>query len=106
MIFSNIAFLCASVPPWWIFRFFHDQLGHFSLLDEKIRLALQHFSHLLPVLLLVTLGTRRPHGRATRGVEQAELDSYGIRDFAHNSAQGVHLADQVPFGDSANGRIA
>src|SRR6476661_3998053 len=36
---TNPVFLRVSVCPWRIFCIFHDQLGHLSLLDEKIRLA-------------------------------------------------------------------
>src|SRR6478609_7418209 len=86
--------------------FLHNQLSHFSLLDEQIRLAFQDFPHFQAVLLLVALGARRPHGRTARGIEQAELDPDGVRDFAHDSAQRVHFADQMALGDPAHGRVA
>ena len=87
-------------------RFFHDQLSHLSLLDEEIRLALQHLAHLEAVLLLVTLGARRPHGRPPGSIEQAKLDSHRVSDFAHDPAQGIHLAYQMALGNPAHGRIA
>jgi hypothetical protein len=85
---------------------FHDQLGHFSLLDKEIRLALQHLAHFQAVLLLVTLSARRPHGRTTGGIEQPELYPDSVSNFAHDSAQRVHFADEMPLGDPAHGRIA
>ena len=85
---------------------FHDQFRHLGLLDEEIGLALQHFAHLQAVLLLVTLGARRPYGRPPGGIEQAKLDSHRVRDFAHDSAQGIHFAHQMALGDPAHGGIA
>ncbi len=44
--------------------------------------------------------------RAARGIEKAELDTYGVRDFSHDATQGVDFANQVSFGDSAHGGVA
>ncbi len=52
------------------------------------------------------MGARRPHGRAAGSIQQAELDADRVGDFAHDSAEGVHFADQVSLGDSADGGIA
>lgn len=57
-------------------------------------------------MLFVTLGAGRPDGRAPRGIQKAELDADGIRDLAHDAAEGVDFPDQVTFGDATNGRIA
>src|SRR5580704_7756146 len=38
-----------------------DYIDHFGLLDEEIRLRLEHFAHLDAVLLLVALRAWRPH---------------------------------------------
>ena len=85
---------------------FHNQIRHFRLLDFQIRLRFQHLAHLQAVGLLVALRARRPHRRAARGVQQAELDADRVGDFAHDAAQRVHFADQVSLGNAADGRIA
>ena len=68
--------------------------------------ALEHLAHLQAVLLLVALRAGRPHGRAARGVQQAELDADGVGDLAHDAAEGVDFADEVSLGDAADGGIA
>ena len=70
------------------------------------RLRLKHFAHLYAIELLVALRPRTPHGRAARGIEQAELDAYGIGHLAHDAAKSVHLAHQVALGHAADGRVA
>src|SRR5271154_1999586 len=92
-------------------RFFFGQgskhnVGDFSLFDEQIRLRFEHFAHFYAVLLLVALCAGRPYGGATRGVEQAELDAYGVGYLAHDAAQGVDFADEMALGDAADGRVA
>jgi hypothetical protein len=39
-------------------------------------------------------------------VQHAELDSGGVDHAAHLAAQGVDLADNLPLGHAADGRIA
>ena len=78
----------------------------FGLLDVQVGLGLQHFAHLQAVLLLVALRARRPHGRTARSVQQAELDADGVGDFAHDAAEGIDFADEVSFGNAADGGIA
>ena len=46
------------------------------------------------------------HGRALGAVEHAELDAGGVDDLAHLAAEGVDLADDLPLGDAADGRVA
>jgi hypothetical protein len=83
----------------------NDQLGHFSLADVKIGLALQYLAHLHTILLLVALSAGRPDRWTTGSVEQAELDAYRVGDLSHNAAKGVHFADQVPFSDATHGGV-
>ena len=59
-----------------------------------------------PIGLLVALRPRRPHRRPARSIQQSKLDADRIGDFAHDAAQRIDLAHQVPFGNSANRRIA
>ena len=82
------------------------QLGHFRLLDVQIRLGLQHLAHLQAVLLLVALRARRPHGRPARSIQQAKLDSDRVGHLAHDAAQRVDFANEVPLGDATHGGIA
>src|SRR6185503_5870559 len=83
-----------------------NQIRNFSLLDLKIPLRLQNLAHPNPIGLLVALRPRRPHRRPAGSVQQSKLDANCIRNLAHNAAQRVDLAHQVPFGNSANRRIA
>ena len=46
------------------------------------------------------------HRRALAAVEHAELDAGGVDGLAHHAAQGVDLADDLPLGDAADGRVA
>lgn len=56
--------------------------------------------------MFVTLSPGRPDGRAARCVQETELDTDGISDFAHDSAESINFADQMAFGDSANSGVA
>ena len=87
-------------------RIFDDQVDHLRLLDEEVRLGFEHLAHLHAVERLVALRARRPHCRAARCVEQAELDAAGVGDLAHDAAQRIDLAHQVSLGDSADRRVA
>ena len=69
-------------------------------------LGFEDFAHFDAVELLVALGAGTPDGGAAGGVEEAELDADGVGDLAHDAAEGVDFADQVAFGDAADGRIA
>ena len=69
-------------------------------------LGFEDLAHFDAVELLVALGAGAPDGGAAGGVEQAELDAYGIGDFAHDAAEGVDFADEVAFGHAADGGIA
>src|SRR5262249_45236898 len=64
-----------------------NQTGHFRLLDLQIRLRLQNLTHLQPVSLLVPLRPRRPHSRPSRSIQQPELNSDRVGDFAHDPAE-------------------
>ena len=85
---------------------FDHQVHHLGLLDREVWLALQHLAHLDAVEGLIALGARRPDGRPARGIEQAELDTGGVRHLAHDTAERVHLAHQMAFGDAADGWVA
>jgi len=83
-----------------------DQIRYFRLLDLQIGLRFQDFAHFQAVGLFIALGAGGPNGGAARCVQQAELDSDGVGDFAHDAAEGVDFADQMAFGDASDGRVA
>ncbi len=87
-------------------RRFQNQIRHFRLLDLEIGLRLQHFFHLQPVGLLVALGAGGPDSGAAGSIQQAELDADCVRNFSHDAAEGVDLANQVAFSNAAHGWIA
>ncbi len=84
----------------------NDQRLHFRLLDFQIGLRLQNLAHLDPVGLLVALRPRRPDRRPARRIQEAELDTHRIRNFAHDAAQCIHFAHQVPLGNPTHRWIA
>ena len=83
-----------------------QQLSHLGLQDPQIGFVFQPLPHTNPVLLLVALRPRRPHGRTAAGVQQAKLDAHGIGQLSHHAAQGVNLANDMPFGNTSNRRVA
>ena len=82
------------------------ELHHLPLLQVQPRLRFEHLLHAQPVKVAIGLGPRRPHRRALFGVEHPELDAGGVDIARHLAAEGVDLADQVPLGQTADGRIA
>ena len=85
---------------------FDGQGGDFGLLDAEVRLLFEDFAHAGAVHLLIHLGAGGPDGGAAAGVEEAELDADGVGDFAHDAAEGIDFADEVTFGDTADGGVA
>jgi hypothetical protein len=75
---------------------YHRQIGRFA--DGRL--------HRCRVKLPVRLGARPAHGRALAAVQDTELDAGLVGHPAHQSIQGVDLADQVPLAQAANGGIA
>ena len=86
--------------------FVEEDVGDFGLLDEEVGLLLEELAHADAVEGLVALGAGAPDGGAAGGVEQAELDACGVGDLADDAAEGVDLADEVAFGDAADGGVA
>ncbi len=84
----------------------HNQLCHFRLLDVQVRLRLQQFPHLQPVLLLVALRPRRPYCRPARSIQQPKLNADRVRHLAHNAAESINFADEMSLGNPPNRRIA
>jgi len=63
-------------------------------------------AHLKSIKRSICLGSRRPHGGASRPVQETKLYACAIDDPAHDSPERVNFADQMTFSDSANGGIA
>ena len=74
--------------------------------QRQIRLLLDPPLHGELVELLVGLGARRVHRRALGRVQHAELNAAGVDALAHHAAERVDLANDLPLGDAADGRIA
>ena len=71
-----------------------------------VRNGLQRALHPGAVAPLVRLRARRPDRRTAAPVEQLELDAGRVDRAAHQAAERVDLADQVPLGRAADCRIA
>ena len=86
-----------------VFR--HQPFDHL-LPDAEIRLLLDDALHFELVGLFVGLGPGAVHRRPLAAVEHAELDARGVDRAAHLAAERVDLADDLPLGHAADGRVA
>jgi hypothetical protein len=83
-----------------------DQILGGAFADFEVRRGFQRGPHRLAIKFAVGLGARPAHCRTLAPVEDAELDSGGIGDAAHQPVGGIDLAHQMAFADTANGRVA
>jgi len=74
--------------------------------DGQIRLIFESTADGLLVQHTVGLGTGGAHGRAFRGIEDAELDAGLVGRRSHRPAQRIDFAHQMPLTDTANRRVA
>ncbi len=83
--------------------------------DQLIRLAFDHAEigglpdrglHGGGVKLAVRLGARSADRRTLAAVQHPKLDPAGIGDPAHQTVQGIDLADQMTLAETADGGIA
>ena len=74
--------------------------------DGQVRLVLDEVTDGLPVESTVGLGSGRADGGALARVEHPELDAGPVDRPRHRATQGVDLAYEVPFADTAEGRVA
>jgi hypothetical protein len=84
---------------------FQHQVDDLRLANVQARLRLEELAHLDAIELFVALGARTPDRRSARGVQEAELNAYGIGDLAHDAAQRIDFADQMSLCHSANGWV-
>ena len=73
---------------------------------RDVRLALERAAHPRAVAPLVGLRARRPDRRTAAAVEQLELDAGRVDRAAHQSAERIDLANQMPLRRAADRRIA
>ncbi len=83
----------------------NNELGDFGLFDAQIGLALEDFPHPHAVHFLIALCAWRPDGGPAASIQQAELDTNGVGNLAHDAAEGVDLADEMAFGYAADSGI-
>ena len=83
--------------------------------DQLIRLAFDHAEigglpdrglHGRGIKLAVRLGPRSADRRTLAAVQHPKLDAAGIGDPAHQTIQGIDLADQMALAETADGGIA
>ncbi len=91
---------------WQLATVLDHEVDDFGLLDEEVGLGFEDFAHFDAVEGFVALGAGGPDGRAAGGVEETELDAGGVGYLAHDSAEGVDFADEMAFGDAADGGVA
>jgi hypothetical protein len=92
-------------PPPRALPFDHQVLDR-PLPHAQPRLAPDDPRDLPAVGVLIGLRPRPVHGWAFAAVEHAELDSGPIDRQPHHPAERVDLADDLPLGHAADGRIA
>jgi hypothetical protein len=63
-------------------------------------------AHLESIKRSICLRSRRPHGGSSRSIQEAELYARAIDNPAHDSPEGINLADQMTLSDSTDGGIA
>ena len=74
----------------------------------QVEIGLRFDRELDPILIgfFVCLGTWTVHRRAFTNVEHPKLNPRSVDRLAHQSAQGIDLADEVAFGDTTDGGVA
>ena len=76
------------------------------LADCKVWMALHKPFGQELIRLLIALCPRAVHGWALGAIQEPELDSGGVGNFAHDTAKSIDLAYHLAFGDPTNGGIA
>src|SRR5262249_16383232 len=77
-----------------------------SLFNVKVLRLLQNGFHPKLVRLFITLNPRSTHRWALSLVQHSKLDSSCISVNPHRSSQRVDFANNMPFGQSPNCRVA
>lgn len=82
------------------------QVDSFAFNDRQQWFSLQPLLHGLAVERTIRLGARPLNGRALPPVQNPELNSRTVGDIRHHAIKRVNLANQMPFPQPANSRIA
>ncbi len=85
--------------------FDEESFGHL-LFEVEIVGLFDNVFHEELIGFFVGLCAWRMHRGAFTAVEHAEVDAGGVDGFSHFSAEGVDFADDLSFGDSADGWVA
>ena len=85
---------------------FQHQIVHRLLKQGEVRLVFQAAANRFTVEHAVGLRTGGAHCRPLARIQYTKLDSCLIGRLRHGAAEGVNFLDQMPFADSAYGRVA
>ena len=83
-----------------------EQGFHHLLAERQVLLPFDGQLGQKLVGFLVALGARAVHRGAFAPVQQAELDRSRVGEHPHRAPEGVDLADDLPLGHAADGRVA
>src|SRR5207244_9771522 len=83
-----------------------DQALDTALTTREPGRALENALHAKAVKCLIRLRSRRSYGRTLLRVEATKLDPCIVDRSSHLPAERIDFADEVPFADAADGRIA
>jgi hypothetical protein len=81
------------------------QTGSCSFFQKKVLLGFDNFFHIFIIPVFIYLRSGRLYCFAFGSVKDPELDAADIRGHPHLPAKSVYLFDQLPFADSADGRV-
>ncbi len=84
----------------------HEQFLSLVLPDIEIVGIVEHSAPLPYKFPAVALRPRAPYRRSFRTVKHTELNSRGISNASHLSAEGVNLSHNLSFCDTTHGRVA
>ena len=84
----------------------HEQFPHLVLPDAQVLRVLQNLSPFPDELCPVALCPGTPHGRPLATVQHPELNGGAVGNLAGMASQGIDLANYLPFGNAADGRVA
>jgi hypothetical protein len=88
------------------FTVLHDELVGLILPDIEVICVVENSAPFPDKLSAVTLGPGRPYGWTLAFVEHTELDSCPVRHHCHLPSEGINLAHNLAFGNTAHGGVA
>jgi hypothetical protein len=88
-----------------IFGFFPEKFTDLRLLDQKIFLIFQHFTHGSGIFRLVRLCPQGMYCRSLGHIQHFRLNKSLINIFTHLSTQSIQFSDQMSLGRSSYIRV-